>query len=77
MRRIDRTVLQKWRLPAALCVAFIVLLAFYLFPLDGTHLLSKYHDRFTASTNRNSVGINLGGPSHLPRTLEGNEKRYQ
>ncbi|KAJ7927624.1 hypothetical protein B0H13DRAFT_1970009, partial [Mycena leptocephala] len=43
MRRIDRTVLQKWRLPAALCVAFIVLLAFYLFPLDGTHLLSKYH----------------------------------
>ncbi|KAJ7938542.1 hypothetical protein B0H13DRAFT_2648595 [Mycena leptocephala] len=76
MRRIDRTVLQKWRLPAALCIGFVVLLAFYFFRLlDGSiHLPPNYHGLATAS---NCAAINLGGTSRLARTLEGNEKRYQ
>ncbi|KAJ7850370.1 hypothetical protein B0H13DRAFT_2360722 [Mycena leptocephala] len=66
MRRIDRTVLQKWRLPAALCVAFVVLLAFYLFPLDGTPVpvcISSADERQIvrgSSADRISVGLKFG-----------------
>ncbi|KAJ7925759.1 hypothetical protein B0H13DRAFT_1705787 [Mycena leptocephala] len=69
--------LQKWRLPALLCVGFVVLLALYFFRLleGDTHLSPKYrHDLATAG---NCAAIKLGGASRLARTLEGNEKRYQ